>query len=78
MAIAVASSAAALILTVFTVWLTAPWLRIELPKLRADLDACTRDRASLRAQVSILSAALARLLPEHERARLERALDEAA
>lgn len=45
-------------------------------KVRADLDACLRDRQALRQLVQLIAGAFVGLLPERERLTLLRAIDE--
>lgn len=74
---ATVSTAIAMALACFTVWVTAPLRRLEFDKLREELDDCLRDRRDLRHRYGLLQDAVVALLPLDKRIALLERLDEA-
>lgn len=71
----VVTSALALVVACFTVWLTAPLRRIEFDQLTDELEECRRDRRAMHGRIELLQQALLGLLPPHHRDALLEQLD---
>ncbi len=56
--------------------LSAAWVSSRLRVMRADLDACLRDRRQLRQVLQLITGAFVGLLPERERLALLRTINE--
>lgn len=75
--IAISSTALAIVVAMFVVWLTAPWLRPANERLEEELNVCRSERDALRRRLDVLEHAIMQVLNPVARERLRTQLDRA-